>query len=157
MLDLGAAPGSWSQYASRKVGREGRVVAVDLQRIDNLGPNVLLLQADIASIDAKKLLPAAGAVWFDVVLSDMAPKTTGNRGVDHLRSIGLAEMALDFALKLLPRGGGVFYCKLFEGGELAAFRERCRECFETVKTFKPKSSRDESVEIFLLCSGLKQR
>ncbi len=155
VLDLGAAPGSWSQYAARKVGRKGKVIAVDLQRIDNIGPNVLLLQADISSVDSQKLLAAAGSDCFDVVLSDMAPKTTGNRGVDHLRSIGLAEMALDFALRLLPQGGGFFYCKVFEGGELAAFRERCRECFKTVRTFKPKSSRDESVEIFLMCSGLR--
>ncbi len=156
VLDLGASPGSWSRYAAKRVAPEGRVVAVDINPMQGLGPDVILFTGDIFEIEPAelaKLLP--GNSGFHVVLSDMAPKTTGNRGVDHLRSINLAETALYFAESLLESGQGTFYCKVFEGGELQAFRQGCQQRFQSVRTFKPKSSRSESVEIFLLCRGLK--
>ncbi len=156
VLDLGASPGSWSKYASSRVGPQGRVVAVDINRMDGLGPGVVLLNRDIYTLEPKELedmLPDGGC--FDVVLSDMAPKTTGNRSVDHLRSIGLAETALWFSQSLLRPGTGVFYCKVFEGADLQAFRQKCQQAFQSVKTFKPKSSRSESVEIFLFCRNRK--
>lgn len=156
VLDLGAAPGSWSKYAAGRVGPEGCVVAVDLNRIDNIGSNVRLVQRDISGLEPSELLSMVAGNGFDVVLSDMAPRTTGNRGVDHLRSINLAEAALWFAESLIAAGGGVFYCKVFEGGDLHGFRQKCQAAFQTVKIFKPKSSRSESVEIFLLCRNRRK-
>jgi 23S rRNA (uridine2552-2'-O)-methyltransferase len=155
VLDLGAAPGSWSKYAAGRVGPQGYVVAVDLKRIDNLGSNVRLVQRDISGLEPAELLAMITGDSFDVVLSDMAPRTTGNRGVDHLKSIGLAESALCFAESLIT-AGGAFYCKVFEGGDLHGFRQKCQAVFQTVKIFKPKSSRSESVEIFLLCRNRRK-
>ncbi len=152
VLDLGACPGSWSRFAAQKVGHEGVVIAVDINKMEGLGPDVIFLRRDIFKLEPAELqeiLPDGSR--FDVVLSDMAPKTTGNRGVDHLRSMGLAETALWFAQSLLTPGKGAFYCKVFEGGELQSFRQQCQQVFQSVKTFKPKSSRSESVEIFLFC------
>jgi len=152
VLDLGASPGSWSRFAAQKAGPEGRVVAVDINSMQGLGPNVIVLNRDIFKLEPVELQDMLqDGSSFDVVLSDMAPKTTGNRGVDHLRSMGLAETALWFAQSLLSPGKGFFYCKVFEGGELQAFRQQCQQAFQSVKTFKPKSSRSESVEIFLFC------
>ncbi len=156
VLDLGAAPGAWSQYAAQRVGKEGKVISVDINGMKALGPNVRILQADIFELEPVSLkteLPDGRN--FDIILSDMAPRTTGNRGVDHLRSISLAETALMFAATLLEPGRGFFYCKVFEGGDLQNFRKQCQDLFKSVKTFKPKSSRSESVEIFLCCSNRK--
>ncbi len=152
VLDLGAAPGAWSQYASKKVGKAGRVISVDINGMKGLGPNVTVLKGDIYKLEPQTLQDCLGKErHFDVVLSDMAPRTTGNRSVDHLRSIALAETALSFANSLLLPGRGCFYCKVFEGSDLQDFRKSCQDIFKSVKTFKPKSSRSESVEIFLFC------
>jgi len=127
-------------------------VAVDINAMQGLGPGVILLNRDIFTLEPEELagfIPEGSS--FDVVLSDMAPRTTGNRGVDHLRSISLAETALWFAESLLRPGSGAFYCKVFEGGDLQAFRQKCQQAFQSVRTFKPRSSRSESVEIFLFC------
>ncbi len=156
VLDLGASPGSWSRYAAKRVAPRGRVVAVDITPMKGLGPDVILFTGDIFELEPAELanlLP--GDSGFHVVLSDMAPHTTGNRSVDHLRSINLAETALYFAGSLLKPGEGTFYCKVFEGSELQAFRQACQQRFQSVRTFKPRSSRSESVEIFLLCRDLK--
>jgi len=153
VLDLGASPGSWSKYAASIVGKNGRVIAVDLNPLAHDYPNVTQIKADIYKFPVEELKKISEC--YDVVLSDMAPKTSGRKDVDHLRSISLAERALEIAVDLLCPGG-VFFCKVFQGGSFDEFRNMCRSRFKSVKIFKPKSSRSQSVEIFLFCSGLKR-
>lgn len=147
VLDLGAAPGSWTKYAAKLVGRQGLVVAVDIQPLAPSGDNVIFLQEDIFTLESEELKALCPA--FDVVLSDVAPKTTGRRDVDHLRSVAMAEAALELAIQIL-RPGGTFFCKVFQGSDFPTFRSRCTKSFQTLRVFKPRSSRPESVEVFLL-------
>jgi 23S rRNA (uridine2552-2'-O)-methyltransferase len=153
VLDLGAAPGSWTQYASKIVGATGRVVAVDLQPIRCSEGNIITLQQDAFDSLPEGLLPAEG---FQAILSDMAPKTSGHRELDHMRSMALVEQALNTAMRLLTREG-TFFCKVFQGKDLPAFVEQCKKAFDVVKLIKPKGSRSESVEIFVLCSKKKEK
>ena len=154
VLDLGAYPGSWSRYAAGVAGPEGLVVAVDIQKPGVMPDNACVLQRDVYDLKLSELREISP--YFDVVLSDMAPKTTGHKDVDHFRSIALAERALVLARELL-KPGGTFFCKVFQGEDFPSFRDNCRESFRSVRIVKPKSSRPESVELFLLCTGRKQR
>jgi len=153
VLDLGAYPGSWSKYAAGVAGPKGLVVAVDIQKPSVMADNICLLQRDVYDLKASKLREISP--YFDVVLSDMAPKTTGRKDVDHFRSVALAERALVLAKELL-KSGGTFFCKVFQGEDLPFFRDNCRKSFRSVRVVKPKSSRPESVELFLLCTDIKQ-
>ncbi len=150
VLDLGAFPGSWTKYAAGLVGPRGGIIAVDLKGIKNPPENVVVLEQDVFTLTTEKLKDITPRL--DVVLSDMAPATTGRRDVDHLRSIALSERALDLANGLLHRKG-TFLCKVFQGEDLNQFRKLCLDRFHSIRLVKPKSSRKESVEIFLLCSG----
>ncbi|MBW1671154.1 MAG: RlmE family RNA methyltransferase [Deltaproteobacteria bacterium] len=152
VMDLGAFPGSWSKYAAGVVGPKGLVVAVDIQKPGVIADNVCILQQDVYDLKASNLRRISP--HFDVMLSDMAPKTTGRKDVDHFRSVALAERALDLAGELLKPGGTLF-CKIFQGKDFPSFRDKCRESFSSVRVIKPKSSRPESVEIFLLCTDKK--
>ena len=148
VLDLGCAPGSWLQYAAGRVGPQGRVVGVDLQPVTVALPSHATgLVADVFEL-APGALPA-GTVPFDVILSDMAPRTTGVRSADAARSAQLVLRALVLAEALL-RPGGCLLVKVFQGGELPALREAFRQMFPRVRLAKPKASRSESVEIYLL-------
>lgn len=148
VLDLGCFPGSWLQYTSRKVGLKGQVFGVDLQAVNlSLPANVKVLQADIFEITAKDLEMNGGMV--DVILSDMAPKTTGIRGTDALRSYALNQQVLQLAGDLL-RTQGTLLVKAFQGVPLEELRREFSNSFAKVKLCKPKSSRSESVEIFIL-------
>lgn len=151
VLDLGAAPGSWSQYASIQVGKQGRVLGLDLQPIKLTLPNAIFVEADIRQADLPSIMSEKGvSPPFDVVLSDMAPKTTGVRITDQTRSLELCELALSAAERFLrPRGG--FVCKLFHGEEFEVFRRLLRERFGKVEILRPKSTRKESKEIFFIC------
>ncbi len=152
ILDLGAAPGSWTKYASRVVGKGGTVIAIDLHRLKVSGPNILFHKDDIFETDIggkfKDFLP------FDVILSDMAPKTTGRKDLDHYRSIELARAGLEICSRYLSRNG-TYYCKAFDGEDFPALRKEAQTLFKSVRIFKPKSSRAESVEKFLLCQNKK--
>jgi 23S rRNA (uridine2552-2'-O)-methyltransferase len=152
VLDLGAYPGSWSKYAAGVAGPRGLVVAVDIQKPGVMADNACVLQRDVYDLKVSELREISP--YFDVVLSDMAPKTTGRKDVDHLRSIALAERALVLATELL-KPGGTFFCKVFQGEDFPSFRDNCRKSFRSVRVVKPKSSRPESVELFLLCIGKK--
>lgn len=153
ILDLGAAPGSWSQYASEKVGKMGRILGLDLQPIHLTLPNARFLVADILSADLESLMRENGFdPPFDLVLSDMAPKTTGIRTTDQARSLELCEMALEAAKRYL-RVDGNFVCKLFHSGDFETFRKTLRTCFKKVEVIRPKSTRKESKEIFLIGIG----
>ena len=149
VLDLGCSPGSWSLYAAKIVGSGGRVTGLDLQpvRVKNQAAWLEFIRGDIFS----------GMPWltdrlFDVILSDMAPHTSGNKFTDHIRSVELAARALEICRTALKRGG-VFYCKVFQGEDFPGFVTEVRKLFKQVKVVKPKSSRSESREVFVL--GLK--
>lgn len=150
VLDLGAAPGSWSQYASQKIGKQGRVLGIDLQPIKLTIPNAAFVTADMKQLDLPEVIATHGFTPpFDVVLSDMAPKTTGVRITDQARSLELCELALNTAEKFLkPRG--TFVCKLFQGEDFDLFRKMLRERFGRVEILRPKSTRKESKEIFFI-------
>lgn len=150
ILDLGAAPGSWSQYCSQKVGAQGRVLGIDLQSIKLTLPNTAFIQADMRDLNLEKIMTENGiSPPFDVVLSDMAPKTTGIRITDQARSLELCELALSTALRFL-RHRGSFVCKMFHSDEFEGYRKLLREHFERVEVLRPKSTRKESKEIFFI-------
>jgi 23S rRNA (uridine2552-2'-O)-methyltransferase len=150
VLDLGAAPGSWSQYASEKIGPQGRLIGIDLQPIKITLPNAVFIHADMRDLNLDEVMISNGiSPPFDVVLSDMAPKTTGIRVTDQTRSLELCELALATAERFLrPRGS--FVCKLFHSEEFENFRRTLRERFGKVEVLRPKSTRKESKEIFFI-------
>ena len=154
VLDLGCSPGSWLQYASRKVGEEGEVLGVDLKPVNHSLPaHVKVLQADIFELTAKDLGMSGGMV--DVILSDMAPKTTGFRTTDAQLSYALNQQVLQLAEELL-RPQGMLLVKAFQGAPMDGLLSAFRDTIAKVKLCKPKSSRAESVEIFLLGMDKKQ-
>jgi 23S rRNA (uridine2552-2'-O)-methyltransferase len=155
VLDLGAAPGSWSQYASQKVGRQGRVLGIDLQPIKITLPNSVFLAADLRDLNLDDVFKEYGfAPPFDVVLSDMAPKTTGIKLQDQLRSVELCELALECAEKFLKKGG-TFVCKLFHSEEFEGFRKKLKDRFGKIDILRPQSTRKESKEIFFVATLFK--
>ena len=153
-VDLGAAPGSWSQLAARLVAPGGRVVAVDLLAMEPIA-GVEFLQGDFTTPETLAALRALiGAARVDLVLSDMAPNMSGQRAMDQPRSIALLEEALLFATEVLRPGGDLLF-KAFQGDGIDAFVRELKARFETVKTVKPKASRPESREIYLLARNLR--
>ena len=149
VLDLGASPGSWLQYIAQVVGQKGRVLGLDLNPIkwENPPAFVQFWERDVLKWDVNEAKKVADA--FDVVVSDMAPATTGIKDVDAFRSFKLANRALEIALALL-RPQGHFVCKVLEGGEMKDFLLKCKQQFSFVKVFKPQSSRRESREVFVV-------
>ena len=148
-VDLGAAPGSRSQLAAQLVGPSGRVVAEDLLPIDPI-PGVDFLQGDFTTPETLEALRRIiGSAPVDLVMSDMAPNISGNRAMDQPRSMALLDEALLFAREVLKPGGD-FLTKAFQGEGIDVFTRELREHFKTVKTIKPKASRAESREIYLL-------
>jgi 23S rRNA (uridine2552-2'-O)-methyltransferase len=148
-VDLGAAPGSWSQLAVRLVGPKGRVVAVDLLPMEPI-PGVDFLAGDFTAPETLQALrDLVGPTPVDLVMSDMAPNISGNRAMDQPRSMALLDEALLFAREVL-RPGGDFLTKAFQGEGIDAFTRELKTHFKTVKTIKPKASRPESREIYLL-------
>jgi 23S rRNA (uridine2552-2'-O)-methyltransferase len=155
VVDLGAAPGGWTQVSLAKVGERGRVVGLDLLPIPPIAGATLLL-GDFQDPAAEQAVLAALAGPADLVLSDMAPNTTGHSGTDHLRIMGLAELALDFALRVLAPGGG-FVSKVFAGGSERAFLEQLKQSFAMVRHAKPPASRKDSAELYVVATGFKGR
>lgn len=154
ILDLGCCPGSWSQYSSTKIGPSGMILGIDLTESKVQIPNGELIQGDIFTFNFEEWMQTKGIEKFDVVLSDMAPKTTGIRMTDQARSLELCEMALGTALKYL-RPNGHFVCKLFHSSDFENFRKTLRTHFASVEISKPKSTRVQSKEIFLIGKSLK--
>jgi len=153
VLDLGAAPGSWSLFAAQKVGDVGRVLALDIQTTEQEFPDNVLFLVHDAFEDSPELLAVLEPLApFDLVMSDMAPRTTGVKFTDQARSLELCERARDVALKRLKPGGN-FVAKIFEGPDAKGFQESLKPYFEKVRGFKPKSSRPESKETFLVGLG----
>ncbi len=155
ILDLGAAPGSWSQYCAKKMGKTGRILGIDIQAIKLTFPNALFITADLRDLNLADVMKENGfEPPFDVVLSDMAPKTTGFRVKDQMASLELCELALETASKFL-RYDGSFVCKLFHSDEFEGFRNKLREKFKKIDVIRPESTRKESKEIFFVCQGHK--
>lgn len=150
-VDLGAAPGSWSQYAARVLGPAGRVWALDLLPMEPI-PGVSFLQGDFTLPETLAALrEALGEERIDLVMSDLAPNISGQRAVDQPRAIGMAEEAAHFAGEIL-KPGGCFLVKLFQGEGLDGFVRDARGRFRSVRLIKPRASRPESREIYLLAS-----
>ena len=148
-IDLGAAPGSWSQYVVRRLQERVRIIAVDLLPMDAL-PAVEFIQGDFRE-DAvlQELLDKLADTPADLVMSDMAPNISGNKAVDQPKAMALAELALDVAKKTLRRRGN-FVCKLFQGQGADAFIADARQTFARVKVMKPKASRPGSNEVYVV-------
>ena len=158
VVDIGAAPGGWSQVAAERVRSAeeggGRVVAIDLHGMEPI-PGVTILKKDFYDEDAPEaLMRALGDEKADVVLSDMAAHATGHRQTDHLRVMALAEAAADFARQVL-RPGGAFVAKVLRGGTENELLERLKRDFAQVRHFKPAASRPDSAELFVVATGFR--
>jgi 23S rRNA (uridine2552-2'-O)-methyltransferase len=153
VLDLGAAPGGWSQVARARIGAKGSVVAADILEMEPLG-GVALLKLDMMAEEAPAIVREALAGPADVVLSDMAAPTTGHRATDHLRTTGLFEAALELASEVLTPGG-TFVGKVFQGGAAPELLARLKKSFREVRHVKPPASRAESVELYLIAMGFR--
>ena len=153
VVDLGAAPGGWTQVAMRAVGERGRVVGLDLLPVDPV-VGATILQGDFQDSAAEAAVEAALGGQADLVLSDMAPNTTGHNATDHLRIMGLAELALAFALRVLAPGGS-FVAKVFQGGSEKDFLATLKQRFTQVRHAKPPSSRKDSAELYVVATGFK--
>lgn len=153
VLDLGCAPGSWLLYAADLTGNKGEVVGMDLKPVSGRVPShVRVYRSDILSMD-DELFKLTGKD-FNVVLSDMAPATTGSRHVDSARSFNLCQAALSIAQETLVSGGS-FVCKIFHGEDFKTFSDAVKQKFNRHKIFKPKSSRKASKEIYIIGFGKK--
>ncbi len=154
VVDLGAAPGGWSQYAARKVLPKGKIIATDLLEIEPID-GVQFIQGDFtADIALQQLLGALGDDKADLVMSDMAPNISGMRSVDQPRSMYLAELAHDLAVQTLT-SGGAFVTKVFMGEGFDELISSCRERFSSVKVLKPAASRAESRETYIAARGFR--
>lgn len=154
VVDLGAAPGGWTQVAARLVGEQGRVVASDILPMDALA-DVVFVQGDFTEDEVlQRVLDALGERRADLVMSDMAPNMSGIRDVDQPRAMLLAELALDFARKVL-KPGGKFVCKVFHGEGFDAFVKEIRAAFGAVLTRKPDASRGRSREVYVIAKEFR--
>ncbi|HKS87368.1 MAG TPA: RlmE family RNA methyltransferase [Pseudolabrys sp.] len=155
VIDLGAAPGGWSQVAAKRVGapERGRVIAIDLLPMEPV-PGVDFINLDFLSPDAPMRLREMIGGTADVVLSDMAANATGHARTDHLKIMGLVEAAADFARELLGPGG-VFLAKVLQGGTEAALLTALKRDYRSVKHLKPTASRADSAELYLLAAGFR--
>ncbi len=153
LLDLGCYPGSWSQYGIKKVGSGGNVTGIDLSLPDQLSsPTFRFVQADVFTLEIEILIREIGKL--DVVMSDLAPKTTGIKTTDVSRSIALAERAHEIALVSLKKKGK-FLCKVFEGEDLKLFKSKVAESFQSVRLFRSKATRKRSREVYVIGLGFR--
>jgi 23S rRNA (uridine2552-2'-O)-methyltransferase len=150
VLDLGATPGSWAIFTAKKIGPQGTLLAVDMNMTDISFPSqVTFIQGDVLNPDAVLQTEIEQRTPFDLVLSDMAPKTTGIKLRDQAQSVELALAAMNMAERVLTSRGSAAI-KVFQGPDVPDFLNNMRKIFSKVKTFKPKSSRPESTEVFVL-------
>lgn len=153
VVDLGAAPGGWTQVALKVIGDRGRVVALDLLPIDPI-PGAILLEGDFTEQAGEDAVLAALDGQADLVLSDMAPNTTGHNATDHLRIMGLVELAADFARRVLAPGGG-FVAKVFQGGTEKELLAALKRDYAQVRHAKPPASRKDSAEAYVVAQGFR--
>ena len=156
IVDLGAAPGSWSQVLSQELNGTGKIIALDLLPMEPIA-NVEFLQCDFSAVNAENFLKTAlNNAAPDLILSDMAPNISGVKSVDQAKSVALAELALDFARQFL-KNDGAFVVKVFQGAELDSFVAEMQSVFHKVLRLKPKASRPRSPEVYLCGKGIKSR
>jgi len=154
VVDLGAAPGGWSQFVAEQIGKSGRIIALDILPVEAI-PGVTIIEGDFQEEAVlSQLLAALEGRPVDLVLSDMAPNMSGTRVVDQTRAMYLAELALDTATQVL-RPGGAFVAKLFMGAGFDEYQKAARASFASLANRKPKASRDRSREVYLVCKGFK--
>ena len=154
-MDLGAAPGSWTLYAADKIGPSGQVIAIDRAAITiGLPANVTTIEADALAVTPSEILPLIKRDGFDVVISDMAPRTSGHKFTDQTRSFNLFTRALELSLDLC-RKGGHFVGKIFQGGDFDDARLQVRKGYSKVKIIRPTAIRSESYEIYMV--GISKR
>lgn len=155
VVDLGAAPGGWSQVAAKRVGApdHGKVVAIDILEMDAV-PGVMFAKLDFLAADAPDKLKEMLGGPADVVLSDMAANATGHARTDHLKIVALVELAAEFAREVLAPGGA-FLAKVIQGGTESALLAALKRDFKTVKHIKPPASRADSAELYLLATGFR--
>ena len=147
VVDLGSAPGSWSQVAGKLVGEKGVLIASDILPMDTL-PDVTFIQGDFREADVfERIMAEVGNRQVDVVLSDMAPNTAGNSAIDQPRMMYLCELAVDFALATLPEGGALIM-KVFQGEGTQELRKQMQADFSKIRSIKPGASRPRSKEMF---------
>ena len=152
IVDLGAAPGGWTQVARQQIGARGKVIAADLLPIKPI-TGVELICGDIREQNVvDRLLQTVENLAVDLVISDMAPNISGNRSVDQPKAMVLAELAFDLACKLLGRGGGLLI-KVFQGDSIELLRQQLQSVFKTVVMRKPQASRARSAEAYLVAKG----
>ncbi|MFY9286951.1 MAG: RlmE family RNA methyltransferase [Alphaproteobacteria bacterium] len=154
VVDLGAAPGGWSQVAKPIIGKKGKLVALDILPMDPI-EGVTILEMDFLADDAPDQLKAALKGPADIVLSDLAPNTTGHAKTDHIRIMAMTEMAAHFAMEVLSPGGS-FVCKFFQGGAERTLLNELKKNFTKVKHAKPAASRAESSETYLVAQGFRK-
>ena len=155
VVDLGAAPGGWSEIAARRVGAGGRVLAIDILDMKPIA-EVEFLKLDFLDATAPQRLKDLLGGQADLVLSDMAANATGHRQTDHIRIMALAEAAAHFAREVLAPGGS-FLCKVLQGGTEVALLAELKRDFASVKHVKPQASRSDSAELYLLARGFRRR
>lgn len=157
VLDLGCAPGSWLQYAAQQVGNKGQVLGIDLKEVNIALPaHVRVVCGDVFDLaDQKENMAQTIGSGYHVVLSDMAPSTTGHKETDSARSYHLCGVALAIAAASLAEGGA-FVCKIFQGGDFEDFVRSVRSAFDKIKIIKPQSCRKESKEIYIIGTGKKR-
>lgn len=154
VIDLGAAPGSWSQYVSEKIGSKGRLIAIDILPMEPVN-NTLFIEGDFTEQSVyDKCLQAMNNAKADLVISDMAPNLSGIRTADQARSLYLAELSFDLAKSVLKAGGDMLV-KIFEGEGTDKYRHELKEHFEKIVVRKPKASRDDSREFYVLAKTFR--
>lgn len=151
IIDIGCCPGSWTQYLLEHIVRSGSVFGVDILESTLSHQKFTFLQKDIKEVTSDDV----DNMIFDVAVSDAMPNTTGDVQTNHFRSINLANAIAQFVIEHLKEDG-FFFIKVYDGGDLPAFKKYLKKYFAIVDTFKPKSSRDESREVFLFCKGFSK-
>ena len=152
VIDIGAAPGSWSQYASKKI-KDGKIISIDLKEMEKI-KNVILVKGDFTQDEVKNHIKSHLSKKSDVVMSDMAINTTGIKNVDSIQTGELCKEAMIFSKEVISEKG-LFISKIFMGGTFNEIVEKKKKIFKEVKVFKPKSSRKDSKESFIICKILR--
>jgi 23S rRNA (uridine2552-2'-O)-methyltransferase len=153
ILDLGCYPGSWSQYCLKRAGQGGRIVGIDLKKPERVSsPNLRFIEGDILAVDPEAISKDVGKA--DLVISDLAPQTTGNSFTDVCMSMTLAEKAFEIAVAALKKDGH-FICKVFEGEDFKPFKDKISGCFEQTRILRPSAVRKRSREVYLIGMNFK--
>ncbi|MDX1917475.1 MAG: RlmE family RNA methyltransferase [Rickettsiaceae bacterium] len=155
IIDLGAAPGGWSQICAKKLGKKGKIVAVDILEMQEM-QGVEIIQGDFCDTQIQSKIIKIFTKKADIILSDMAPNTTGHKETDHLKIIDLCERVIDFTEIILNNGGSMIL-KIFQGGAQGELLAKIKKDFSVVKHFKPVSSRKDSSELYLIAMDYKKR